>query len=565
MAALESLVRYLELALAACCRRPALHRHQIEVYRRLLARARAAPGAPAYYRALRAQGDDLAMARAAWQDRHRNAACVHHALGDTARHRVAVQLHHAGASPDFLAGVARARRATAAADVAATAAAQALTGLLGALISYRTEAEPRARQEHLRDVRGLWARLQAHDPGCTWARVMQHPPYRHRIPFDDARLAVLGAWLAEALAGAPAGAGGPGIGKPDTQTINGPSARSTGERAVAGAAPAREGPAGARARPSRAWPDVPTAADVARAYHLAYAAQSRTMRDAMPGTARRLYEHVFTLERGAADGPALLRALEEEGLPCRLARAPHLDWAEQTARHCAGRSQPVLAHHAERLSRALLECPTVTAVEHELERLDTLLAVDSAWDDLLLHSALRAVAAVLAHARGPGDASRETVRRSYGFVCAFLGMDWDHILAVPRLWSFFARELHAACARPALPGAWRGEVGLPLIRAARDAGALAERVEARARPRMDAARVVAPAARPGRDSPEALRAHLTALLRQAVDVASVPLGPAAHREVMHWGRRVHLHELSDALRAPAYPAVDLEAADVPAR
>src|SRR5690606_38412293 len=121
---------------------------------------------------------------------------------------------------------------------------------------------------------------------------------------------------------------------------------------------------------------------LAQPYHVIYEAEDWTGRE----RTRRAYERIFALEDQVAseaepgDGAAFLCRMAENGLLTELARAPHLDWAEDLQAHCQSRSQPVMTHHARALATAILASPTPTAVEHERRWLDACFDVESAWD-----------------------------------------------------------------------------------------------------------------------------------------------------------------------------------------
>lgn len=533
------IIRYLEHNLAACRARPELHRHQTEAYERLLDVARSAPDAAGYHRELAARGLTLAAMRAEWLDRYHAAACVHRALGDEAQRRAAAARFHAGRHSDFLAAITRAEQQTAARTAAARASQDALAPLLMTLLDWRLEERDAPRRRRLRELHGLWGVIQENDPGCTWERICAYPPYRHRVPFDSAGLALLGEWLARALAcpvdppeAAPAAAAPRSPTPPD-----GPDAADE---------PAAPDQATERARPDApaAEPMLPTARMLAQAYHAIYDAQDWTGRD----LTRQVYERIFALEDEIAseaapgDGVAFLCRMAEEGLPTALARAPHAEWAEALRAHGQDRAQPVMAHHAGALAAAIAACPTATAVEHERMQLDACFDVESAWDQILVHYALCTVTAVLAGASGAGPAVRDSARIG----AALFGATWDALLATPRLRDFFDRELVPAMfGRQPIAGARRGEAGGAILQAA--AGHV---------PKPDS---------PG---PAAVRDHIAALVTAALARSQPtsqdappepqPAAPGPARSLILWGRPVTLDQLADRLAAPPRPAIALD-------
>jgi hypothetical protein len=519
------IIRYLESRLSACRAWPALHRHQIAAYERLLDLARGALDAADYYRELHARELTLIAVRAEWLDRYHGAACIYGALGDEAQRGAAAARFHAGQQRDFLAAITAEQR-SAGRIAAARTSQDALAPLLMSLLDWRIEADAGQREHRLGEVRGLWGVIRDADPGCTWERICSYPPYRNRIPFDDTGLVLLGDWLALALAGAveapetASGAAEPGDhAEPNEHAEH----AEPDEHAEPG-----EPPAAPAAAPA------PTARALAHAYHVIYEAQDWTGRDAT----RQVYERILALEaeverQDGGDGDAFLRRMAEEDLFTHLARAPHLDWAEDLRAHGAGRSQSTMTHHASVMATAMAACPTPTAVEYERWLLDACFDVESAWDQILVHYALRPLAAVLASAPGVGA----TVREGIAAQAALFGTTWDALLATPRLRDFICRDLVPAMfGQQPLIGARRGEVGSAVVQAA----ALAT-------------------SRPASDAPADVRAYLAALMTTAVGTPATA-APAGGRALVLWGQPVALDDLADRLAAPPRPAIALDAA-----
>lgn len=508
------IIRYLESRLSACRAWPALHRHQIAAYERLLDLAHAVSDAASYYRELQARELTLVAVRAEWLDRYHGAACIHGALGDETQRGAAAARFHAGQQRDFLAAITAIEQQSAARIAAARTSQDLLAPLLMSLLDWRIEEDAGQRERRLGEVRGLWGVIQDADPGCTWERICSYPPYRNRIPFDDTGLTLLGDWLAQALAGA----------------VQAPETADEPDEPAEPAEP--DEPAEPPAAPAAA-PAAPTARALAHAYHVIHEAQDWTGRDAT----RQVYERILALEadverKDGGDGDAFLRRMAEEDLFTHLARAPHLDWAEDLRAHGAGRSQSTMTHHASAMATAMAACPTPTAVEYECWRLDACFDVESAWDQILVHYALRPLTAVLASAPGVGA----TVREGVAAQAALFGTTWDALLATPRLWDFVCRDLVPAMFGQQPPiGARRGEVGSAVVQAA----ALS-------------------ASRPASDAPADVRAHLAAVMATAMGAPATATPDG--RALVLWGQPVALDDLTDRLAAPPRPAIALDTA-----
>ncbi|GAB4537242.1 MAG: hypothetical protein Tsb0020_51870 [Haliangiales bacterium] len=524
--ALRDQIRYLALRSAACERQPALHREQLAAYAEQLAMARAAADLSEYDQALQRRGATLAVARAEWLDRYAAMRSLYRALGADALAESAQINYQAGQSApgtsDFSAHIVAGKHRATPTRIAAESAAAAVPSLIAATLDWVTEPDPDFKADYHRAVVTLWATLRAHDPACTWQRVCEHRPYRDRVPFGDAGLALIGGWLRDVVGAA---------------ACDEPAAVS----ALASASMPKSAPIPAPATASGtalapdAVPAVPSAAEIARGYHLAY--QAGVADDPAAADVRAVYEQIFALEAKAASGPALVAAMAERGLFCQLARAPHIAAAERAIVRAAALAQPHLAAHYRRFIERLAGCPSPTAIEYEVERHSQYLAVEGAWHDLVLRCVNDAVIRALTFDLDDCALHREGARNSHQLVCRLLGESPAEIIETSHVASFFDTML-ALCRAPSDPdevlGAAAGEAGMALRPRLR--GALAARANAGRAPIADAA---------------GLREVLVEIAgRLGADAAPRPnAGPSLHM----WGAAVGVDELAAVAQAPPRP------------
>lgn len=555
---LRDQIRYLELRLAECSARPALHAEQIRAYQAQLALARQSDTGIEYLERLMRSGTVMAVVRAEWIDRARNQACIHRALGSQERARAAEialeAAHHAPADMDFLAHVIPAQIRAAACVQAAEASERLLPGLMLALLEWQVAPEGPARAAFAADVATIWASMRAHDPACTWRRVCEYPPYRLRLPFDGPRLAWLGERLRHVV-GADA--------------CDSPLANPAGEHVLA----EHEPPAAAsQSSGAAAVIAVPTAEHAAAGYRAAREALDPTAPHAAEMAA--LYERVAELERAAEDGPAFLRAMAEEDMYTRLARTPPLCAARAGLARAQGRGQPHAVHHFRALEQALLACQSPADVDHEVERAQAMYAVESAWCQILLSYASRVIAAVARYLAEPDARAAHQVEASHQVLRTCLGVDWDGLFANPwiaELWQhvWFERARTLAADPSGSLGAAAGEVGAALIGALREA-ALARVIErsaqvAAADPKRAEERLRALRSQPVFQTAAELRAYLdqgfiTALGGRAAAPDPRPRprpAPDPRPRFLLWGEEIQPHALLDRLGRPARPAVAL--------
>jgi hypothetical protein len=540
---LRDSLRYLELRLAECRGRPDWHRHQIAAYERCLAAARAAPTSAAY---LAAPGGPFEIARAEWLDRYAGFAALARALGSELGERAArIDYDAAGAATDPVDLAVRLSREHGRALPLRTAAAMA-TGavphLVIALVDWHAEHQPALRDEHRARARAHVAALQAADPGFDLARLGTHLPYRHRLPFDPEAL-----WSRlAALPFEPAPGPSPPPGPPPATSADRDPTPPVGEVGAPAPAPAVA---------------TPTAAEAAAGFHATYAALDPN--DPATAPSRRVLERIFALERASDTAPTFLARVAEQNLFCELARARPLQQAKAALDACRGRGQLYLEHHLAGLIRRLEACRSPTEIELELHCAEDMLAVETAWWQVLVHVAFKPVREAIASEHDPSEARRAAVRDSRRLARAVLGCDVAALLAAAPLRALLSAVLfergQTLTPTPG-PSAVLGEVGLDFAQDVRRAaiqhaiaGGMA--AAAAAPEAVEAAVAAARAAGPRFATVSALEAHVLALLERAgrVDVddgrAPAPLSL--------WGQPVEIEDLADVFTAPPRPPIVL--------
>ena len=561
--ALRDQVRYLELRLAECTARPALHRAQLAAYDRQLHMARSADSAIDYLRQLIATGTTMAITRAEWIDRYRNWGCVYRALGDEIRSQTADSNRQAAEKTASDHGLMAALLAIKARNSPIEHRADANQGhlhsLMAALLDWRITRDTPSVESRAQAVKALFAAMRDNDPRCTWARICTYPPYRHRLPFSDAKLARLGDWLEQVV--------GPDARAHDAaeELVTGQESVHTEGRPAGGPTPGSPGPAVSDLELA-----IPDARQAALAYHLTYDALDSA--DPANREVCALYELIFELEARAASGPAFLRAMAENDLYCRLARAPQLVDTRAALGRAAGQSQPHAEYHYRQLEQALLGCHSPTEVEYEVERAARMFAVEVAWNNILLGFVTRVLTAVSTQIAEPDEYRRRVVVASHQVLCELLDESWDGIMATPRFADMFERVWFARGRVLGAPfadglGARFGELGSAPLFSLREAS-LQRIVEKSAQLEADGApdieeRLVALRAGPAFSAPGEMRAYLDAGLHQALAGQAAPSGHARDRgeadspPLVLWGRPVTLYRLHDELARPARPPVQL--------
>jgi len=526
----ERHTHYLELRLAQCTPRPELHRHQIPVLRELIALAGSGIS-PAEYN--RRAGSLFGLARAELLDRYDNVADIHAALDDERMLRVAQTSRSVADATNFAelsAQMTRTMADAAGLQLAATTAVDSLAPLVVSLLHWATEGEPRTQAALAETIKGLWRAIQHSDPGCSWQRICTAAPYRNRLPFGDDGLQLIGSWLHKAVG---------------TQLADVPS-------------PPPYDPAPLPVVETPDDPPLPSVADVARGYHVAYDyAKQLGTSSVLP-----IYERIFAIETEATCANDFMCKLTSEDLVCELSRAQFYDLATDALNHCAKLSQPLVELHYTSLVSALQRSTSTTEIDYEVTRHEACFAVESAWHQIFIAYAFRTITAAMGYELNPSESQRATVRNSYAVTRRLFG-DWDELFAIGRVWEFFSvvffdfgQELVDP---PDLDGSHRGEVGLGILSAFRHhalqhviefvsgrTDASTEELDAEVERLVNSRRFA---------TPEQMRDHTTSLFKAALDGKKYPKSPpgAAKPGVILWGQSVLFEALEGVLSSPPRP------------
>lgn len=200
---LEESIRYLELRRAEGQARPELHQHHNAAYEFFLDMAQSSADGDDYTRRIRESGNMYQLARAESMDRYQNFMRIHQAMQDDRKvHGDQLNLSAARDSQsheDFNNRVTAATTEAQQWTQAAQFCASQLSSIFAALLDWALECKPASKASNLATLQQRWGMMCQYDPGCSWDKLTTFPPYRQRIPFDDARLAQLGVWFKEAI------------------------------------------------------------------------------------------------------------------------------------------------------------------------------------------------------------------------------------------------------------------------------------------------------------------------------------------------------------------------------
>jgi hypothetical protein len=423
-AAVADHVAYWELRLAACGRRPGLHRRQLAALEALAQVARDASDQDDLIRRLAERGLTDAEVAAGMLDRYHGLGRLFERLGDDARADAVAALEPLAGPP--IAPLAAVLHGQVAVERRLQELAIARAGFARAarlVCDWRTEPDLGTCEAQRLMLALTWRDARRLDPGLDAARLAR--PYRDRLPWTDAGVARVAGWLAEADAD-------PGLGlelPPVPPPVPLPAAElaaleAAADAAWAGAAPTEAAPDPARARLAELTAAAPTA------------------------IAARL-------------------AAAREGLPVRLAGAAARATADRLRGRAAAQVQPHVAALAAALDADLARAATETEATLAATWFDERLAIEADAGELLVAVAVRPLDVMLTEA----GAEPAAARRAIAAATALLGAPWPDVLATPYLAELLARvavggggALEAPC-----PTGELGEVGVAIAGAIRAA------------------------------------------------------------------------------------------------
>jgi len=196
---------------------------------------------------------------------------------------------------------------------------------------------------------------------------------------------------------------------------------------------------------------IPTALEIAKAYHLAYDAISE---DHRTPEVKQVYETVFNWEKNSQSGPEFLMHMEEEDLFLQMSRV-HLAstmrkglkdmleaGSEWTSSGLGVISNPQLEKYFDTMEEAMSSAKTLLEMEILAIREAENSRFSNLWDTVFIQSILlELVTPISAWKMAKTEANRLNVVTSYEYLCGFWGMDWDGFFEVPRAWDFFEKSI----------------------------------------------------------------------------------------------------------------------------
>lgn len=199
--------RYFEIRLEQCRQTPAHCPEQIRVYESYLQMVDSCSSAAEFLEKVKGTGQMYDVAQAEATDQREGLRQIAEQTGQvrkTKAHSLVIDaIAASGSHADMHTRVTESNDAAMEIINAENAAIMQLGSLFQGLLEYICESNEVGGKDDLRKnkVQVYWNQMKEHDPELTWERILTYPPYRGRLPYSDAHLAILKNYMEEALNG----------------------------------------------------------------------------------------------------------------------------------------------------------------------------------------------------------------------------------------------------------------------------------------------------------------------------------------------------------------------------
>ncbi len=191
----------------------------------------------------------------------------------------------------------------------------------------------------------------------------------------------------------------------------------------------------AKEKPVQGVRTVPASSQVAAGYHMAY----DSMQTKDPAT-EKVYRRVFELEKTQGTAPEFLASMAEEGLFLAMSTAPILAQQPALLENADINSLPVMVNFHERTTMNTKAARSTAELEYHANLEAEISIYQNLWDTGFLNATeLLLGNAISSWLMSPTEEHREEVENSYRFVAEFFGVDYDGLMAVPRIKDYIVK------------------------------------------------------------------------------------------------------------------------------
>jgi len=181
-----------------------------------------------------------------------------------------------------------------------------------------------------------------------------------------------------------------------------------------------------------AKPTVPSSAQVAQPYHIAYSSIGNI--DKSPET-KKVYERVFEIEQSAENGLQFMRIMAEENLLFKMTLVPAIELEKSGLRESADAiSLPQMVAYHDYYLKDLENCKSPAEMEYLGNVRADVSYFDTYWENLLVYSVYwNLIGAITSYMISPSEDTRQGVENSYRFLAGYFSLDYDAMIALPRI------------------------------------------------------------------------------------------------------------------------------------
>jgi hypothetical protein len=173
---------------------------------------------------------------------------------------------------------------------------------------------------------------------------------------------------------------------------------------------------------------IPSVAQVAAAYHIAYEQLPKDMKKT-----RSVYERIFEIEKQSDNAITFLCTMANERIFIRLSAIQYLEQLEGKKEEAQKNSIPVMVNYYEMMEEKIPKAMSIAELEYHAHLESHIALYQNLWDTTLLNTSITLLCnAIAGWLLTQSEDDRQEVENAYRFVAHMYGLDMDELFAVPR-------------------------------------------------------------------------------------------------------------------------------------
>jgi hypothetical protein len=185
-------------------------------------------------------------------------------------------------------------------------------------------------------------------------------------------------------------------------------------------------------------PQIPSAQQIAQAYHIAN--NSITNKENSPETCK-VYERVFELEKQAENGIHFMRLITEENLTVKMSSYGLMETSVNLLDGELKKiSLPQMMIYHKNVIREMKDVKSVAEIEYYSNIRSDISYYENQWDMLFcIMTYVNLSSAISSFVMAQTEENRQGVEYSYRFLAKYFGINYDELMALPRIRDYFEK------------------------------------------------------------------------------------------------------------------------------